>query len=292
MRCSKSLPILKLKNQELLKLLASQQNAKGTVKQPASLVASRPQRTLRPKPPPRFCLDERIEVVARVQRESLGKVLGGTRASPACTRASRFQKISTSKRLCGKRSQLGPPFKGSSLAVRVSDCKRRSATSRVSSVRSTRRRTPRGLWGKDEKNQSASLLEQSGGASVPGWLVLHSRSLLPSMEAPPPSQRSRLATADCSTNLGSRSSGPRSHASVHERRSWCGRSRGKPRKRARKLQDPEQVQFGETRRTPLPSLYPSRVQRQRNALLEFGAIYPTWCRTAARRQHRFCSPRS
>ena len=83
--------------------------------------------------------------------------------------------------------------------------------------------------------QAASLLEQSGR-----WSCTSEASFLcrEDHERLCPVNRSRLPTTDCSAIFGSRSSDPRSHASVHERRSWCGRSRGKSRKRAaRKLQD-------------------------------------------------------
>ena len=112
--------------------------------------------------------------------------------------------------------------------------------------------------------QSASLLELSGGAGVPGWLVLLSGSLFPSKED---------LTADCSTTLGSRSSGLPSHESVHERRSWCGRNHRKPRKRARKLQDPGQVWSRETRRKLLPKRPVADGESMDTT--EFGAISPT-----------------
>ena len=137
--------------------------------------------------------------------------------------------------------------------------------------------------------QPASLLEQRGGPGIPGWLAMHSRNIFPSRED---------QERHCPVSGAARSSGPRSHGSVHERRTWCGQSGGKPRKRARKLQDPGQVLSRETRGKPLPSLYPSRVQWQRNALSREASRWTRqmslpslslWCRTTARRILRFCS---
>ena len=84
--------------------------------------------------------------------------------------------------------------------------------------------------------------------------------------APLSGQRSRFPITDCSTTLDACSSGPRSHASVHERRPWCGQSRGQPRKRARKLQNPWQVGVarGDPRKAtavPVPVMRPVAAKR-------------------------------
>ena len=77
---------------------------------------------------PRFYGSERIEVVARVQIDSLEKVLRGSGEFGIFSRPffieGELRVYKTSRRLCGKPSRLGPPRMGSSCAARVSGCEK------------------------------------------------------------------------------------------------------------------------------------------------------------------------
>ena len=130
-------------------------------------------------------------------------------------------------------------FTGSSCVGRVSDCERRSATSRVSSVRSTRRRKPRGLWGKDGRLSICLSLEAKRWCRRSGWLVLHSRSLFPS--SVDQERHCPVSGAASPPQIAARLWDRAHRARGATRRSWCGQSRGNPPKRATKLQDPGQV---------------------------------------------------
>ena len=134
-----------------------------------------------------------------------------SRASFACTRTSRIQTISTS---------IGPSvhavaLRGKGLGLRTKECDFESVVGQVHTG-----------GGRQEVYRG-----KMGGFNLPLYwskAVAHSRSIFPSHcsvsgAASPPQLAARP---------GSRSSGSRSRASVHKRRSWCGRSRGKPGERA------------------------------------------------------------
>ena len=194
-----------------------------------------------------------------------------SRASPACTRTSRFQTRTTSRRLHGKRSRLGIPsmgvLRGKGLGLRTKECD---------------------FGGRQEVYRakmggflSASLLEQSGGAGVAGWLVLHSGSIFPSRE-----DQERLcpvsgaaSPSQIAARLWVRARPERCHARVHKRRSWCGQSQGKPRKRARKLQDIGASAVLATA-VPVPVTSPEAAKRplvggESKDTTDFGAVSPT-----------------
>ena len=97
-----------------------------------------------------------------------------SKVSHAGTWTSRSQTIPISRRLCGKRRQLGLPSWWSPCAARGLDCVRGSATSRVLLVMCTQWRTPGGSSGRDGR-QSICL---SRRASIPNLLALHSGSVL------------------------------------------------------------------------------------------------------------------
>ena len=61
-------------------------------------------------------------------------------------------------------------------------------------------------------------------------------------------QRCRLPTEDCSTILGVRLSGPRNHANVKMRRSWCGQNQEKPQRKVKRLRNLGRVWSEETPR--------------------------------------------
>ena len=110
----------------------------------------------------------------------------------------------------------------------------------MSLARSTQRRNPRGLSGKDGRPQ----IYLCRGAKLRCrhfWQAGLAQSKHPSVQGRPgvPSsgQRCRLPTADCSTILGVRLAGPRNHANVKMRRSWCGQNQEKLQWKVKRLQN-------------------------------------------------------
>ena len=111
--------------------------------------------------PPRSGGIDGVEVVARVQKDNFEKVLRGSGEFGVFSRpffvkgdAHVYKDVPLPvefdlQAALRKAKAVGPSILGLSCGERVSDCVRRSATSRVSLARSTQRRNPRGLSGKD-----------------------------------------------------------------------------------------------------------------------------------------------
>ena len=227
--------------------------------------------------PHRFCGDERIEVVAMVQRESLEKVLRGSgefnafsrhlfvKGEPRVYRDIPLPDDFDLQAALRKAKSVGRPFmgvvlRGKGLGLRTKECDFESV---VGPHGGGRQEVYRGKVG---GYQSAPILEQCGCAGVlAGW----SCKVEASFRAGEIAFGITRGATQASTSVG-----------------------------ARNLHDPRQVYSRETRRKLLQFLYPSRVQRQRNALSQMASRWTRqnsvaslllWCRTAARRRHRFCS---
>ena len=193
-----------------------------------------------------------------------------------------------SRRLCGKRNRLGHPFRGSSCVARVSGCERRIERVRLRECRWSGPHEggpPRGFIG--ERWEAINLPLSWSKAVVQAFLIGWSCTVEASFRAgktqsatvrsaePPPHHRLQ---PDFGIGPRSHAGGPGAvEAGKNHARSCAGVVWGDSKKAAAVLVS---VTRPEAAKRSLPN-------GESVDTTQFGAI--SWCGTAARRQHRFCS---